>query len=59
MPWNDFPKYIRKSFFKNIYEDIPQKEKNNVNKDDIPTNWIRLLYTILGIKANIYWKIVS
>ena len=38
MMWKDFSKYIRKSLLKNIYEDIPQKERININKDNIPTN---------------------
>ena len=35
MPWKDFSKYIRKFLLKYIYEDIPSKKGNNINKDNI------------------------
>ena len=44
MSWNDFPKYIRKSLMKNICKEAPKQEKIIVNKDNIPTIWIRLPY---------------
>ena len=44
MLWNDFPKYIRKSFLKNICKEAPKQEKNIANKNNIPTIWIRLTY---------------
>ena len=44
MSWNDFPKCIRKSLMKNICKEAPKHEKNIVNKDNIPTIWIRLPY---------------
>ena len=44
LSWNDFPKYIRKSFMKNICKEASKQGKNIVNKENIPTIWIRLPY---------------
>ena len=44
MSWNNFPKYIRKYLMKNICKEAPKQEKDNVNKDIIPTICIRLPY---------------
>ena len=44
MSWDNFPKYIRKSFSKNICKEASIQEKNIANKNNIPTTWIRLSY---------------
>ena len=44
MSWNNFPKYIRNSLLKNLYKEAPKQGKNIVNKNNIPTIWIRLPY---------------
>ena len=44
MSQNDFPKYIRKSLLKALCKEAPKQEKNIVNKNNIPTTWIRLPY---------------
>ena len=44
VPWNDVPKYTRKSLLKNICKEVPNQKENIVNKDNIPTIWIQLQY---------------
>ena len=44
MSWNNFLKYISKYVLKNICKEALRLEKNILNKDNVLTIWIQLLY---------------
>ena len=54
MSWNNFPNHIRKPLLKSLCKESPKQEKNIVNKNNILTIWIRLLY--IGSKGEHFLK---